>query len=197
MTKREEIAYGAAKHLIVDIETMGIQPPAPILTIGMVVLDYRAAVEGVPAVRTFYLGVDPKDCLGAVNIETLRWWERQVGAVRKAAFNTVITPNALQAVADIMTREAPDYFWGNSPDFDYGHLEAQFDAKGIDCPWNFWALRDIRTIKGLCLGEGEGELMEKGEVMSGFAPHHALYDALKEAQILKTAIDRLRAAGLM
>lgn len=42
-TNREgRTAYAAARHLIVDIETLGLTVPAPVLSIGAVFLDCSA-----------------------------------------------------------------------------------------------------------------------------------------------------------
>lgn len=71
-TKREgRTAYAAARHLIVDIETLGLTVPAPVLSIGAVFLDCSA---GFPAsMRTWQVKVDPKKCIGEPDPKTLDW----------------------------------------------------------------------------------------------------------------------------
>ena len=186
------LSYGTTKHLIVDIETTGVNPPAPILTIGMVFLDFDPyrdnANTGEPDITTYYLGVDQQECIGETDKETMSWWGRQDSAVRDAAFYPKKTPNVFQEFVDIVEREAPDYFWGNAPDFDFGHLGAQLKAKGLKLPWYFWQLRDIRTVRGFWLYDEKP--IENKLGLKGFKKHHALYDALEEAQVLKSTIQR-------
>ncbi len=187
------LSYDTTKHLIVDIETLGINPPAPILTIGMVFLDFdpyrEGAEDGEPDIKTYYLGVDQKECVGEADEATMAWWGQQDCAVRKAAFCPTVTPNVFQEFVNIVNREAPDYLWGNSPDFDFGHLGAQIKAKGLELPWRFWQLRDIRTVKGF--GAYTVKVEENPGNLLGFKEHHALYDALKEAHILKSSIQKI------
>ncbi len=187
------LPYESTKHLVVDIETTGINPPSPILTIGMVFLDFNPyrenATTGEPDIKTYYLGVDPKECIGDPDSASLSWWGQQDSEVRKAAFFPERTPNVFQTFVDIVNQEAPDYFWGNSPDFDFGHLGAQIKAQGIELPWKFWQLRDIRTLKSF--GLYPIKRIENTQGLKGFKKHHALYDALEEANVLKGTIQRI------
>ena len=149
-TNREgRTAYAAARHLIVDIETLGLTVPAPVLSIGAVFLDCSA---GLPAsMRTWQVKVDPKKCIGEPDPKTLDWWSKQSEEARREAFEATPDANPFGKFLGFVREVKPTYFWGKSHDFDFGHLGAQIEALGIRPPWTYWRLRDIRTLEGLGL----------------------------------------------
>ena len=80
-----------------------------------------------------------------------------------------------------------DYLWGKSPDFDFGHMAAQLKAAGHDVPWNFWQLRDIRTVEGFGIEyRGLNPVFEELEFLAAQheTAHSALDDAIQEAKTL-------------
>ena len=186
----KRVSYFNGKHLIVDIETLGVTPPAPILTIGMVFLDFTKSREGT--MTKYYFGVNASECVGDCDEETLAWWGRQDCSVRHEAFNHEPTPNVFKVVASVIEKEAPHYLWGKAPDFDFGHIGAQMKAHNIEVPWKFWQLRDIRTIEGLHLKCESVRKLNPDENNPSFQPHHALFDALTEALQLKSVLFELR-----
>jgi hypothetical protein len=40
--------------------------------------------------------------------------------------------------------------WANSPTFDLSILHFAYQAKGVECPWNFRQERDVRTLAAIC-----------------------------------------------
>ena len=182
-------SYAAARHLIVDIETLGLTVPAPVLSIGAVLLDCSA---GFPAtMRTWQVKVDPKKCVGEADPKTLAWWANQSEAARKEAFEGTPDENPFGKFLGFVREVKPTYFWGKSHDFDFGHLGAQIEALGIRPPWTYWRLRDIRTSEGLGLRyeRGNDALLNELRSMNGAALRHsALSDALVETEILYEAI---------
>ncbi len=135
-TKREgRTAYAAARHLIVDIETLGLTVPAPVLSIGAVFLDCSA---GLPAsMRTWQVKVDPNKCIGEPDPKTLDWWSKQSEEARREAFEATPDANPFGKFLGFVREVKPTYFWGKSHDFDFGHLGAQIEALGIRPPWTY------------------------------------------------------------
>ena len=167
-TNREgRTAYAAARHLIVDIETLGLTVPAPVLSIGAVFLDCSA---GLPAsMRTWQVKVDPKKCIGEPDPKTLDWWSKQSEEARREAFEATPDANPFGKFLGFVRDVKPTYFWGKSHDFDFGHLGAQIEALGIRPPWTYWRLRDIRTIEGLGLHyDGDDALLTELRLKPSF-----------------------------
>lgn len=183
-------SYGKARHLVVDIETLGTAVPAPILSIGAVCLD--AGKDGA-VVRTLNLGIDPCACTGAPDAETVLWWNRQPAAVRREAFVGATAIDPWEDFSALIEDFQPDYFWGKAPDFDFGHLAAQLAFQGRPVPWRYWQLRDIRTLEGLWGEERPAIEIPASETVPVPLPHVAIYDAMVEAELLRLTLARFAA----
>lgn len=178
------VPYAQARHLILDIETLGAKKPAVIASIGAVVWGFRTGV-----VAKFKASVDVKGFEAAPEIETVLWWLRQSPAAIRHTFGgakRVPMADALSRFFAFCREQSPDYYWGNSPDFDFGHLEA-YAGSPTDIPWKFSQLRDIRTF---CC-EDLVTLEEKRAILRNRIQHDALEDAKAEAEFLARAIERI------
>ncbi len=177
---------------IVDLETADTVPSAAILTIGAVVIDLETSEE----YGSYYkkLITDPPN--GTVSIPTMLWWGRQPEAARKEAFE----PPGREAL-DFALYEFRNFYqehncktiWGNGATFDVSMMENAYQRIGVACPWNFYDVRDLRTLQHLV-----GDDVRDDEPFHG-VKHHAMHDAYHEAcwaakmwQIARAAIDRLK-----
>lgn len=179
--------YREARHLIVDIETLGVTVPAPVLSIGIVSLDLAGRdIHHLPpeAKQTFTIGVDPAQCVGTPEEATLAWWNQRPEEVRNAVWNAPKSADPFGELLQIIEKVNPDYFWGKAPDFDFGHLAAQLKHLGKPVPWKFWQLRDIRTLEGLELSRSQQYMHDKNSL----AKHVALDDAIAESELLLESI---------
>lgn len=159
------------KHLVLDIETLGVEHGSQILSIGAVCGDEQFNVPNIQ--RT----LDAK-----IDFNTVSWWMTTPQEAREIAFNQCranCLHSALIAFNDFIERVQPDYFWGNSPDFDFGHLEYWYKKYHMYTPWQFWQLRDIRTIRDFVDPEKVAEIKAK------YIPHIAIEDAKCEYEILQ------------
>lgn len=184
MERKPPVPYHRAKHFILDIETLGVTVPAPILSAGIVVLDLSG---DVPSIRSYLLHIDPKQCVGHPETETVQWWLKQTAKARLDAFYAERDKAPFDRFVEIIEEEQPDYFWGKSHDFDFGHMGAQLKALSKTAPWQFWQLRDIRTMEGLGLKyEGDAPIYQQLQsyLKKHRTSHKALNDAYKEAAIL-------------
>lgn len=184
MERKPPVPYHRAKHFILDIETLGVTVPAPILSAGIVVLDLSG---DVPSIRSYLLHVDPKQCVGHPETETVQWWLKQTAKARLDAFYAERDKAPFDRFVEIIEEEQPDYFWGKSHDFDFGHMGAQLKALGKTAPWQFWQLRDIRTMEGLGMKyDGDAPIYQQltSYLKKHRTSHKALNDAYKEAAVL-------------
>lgn len=182
--------YKDARHLIVDIETLGIKKPTPVLTIGAVIHDQKQLE--VVAKKAFEIDLKSyEETPAEIELDTLLFWMKQNPTVQKVAFlgkNVRPIKEVLLNFVNFCNAAKPDFYWGNAPDFDLGHLEWWLDYYCIPVPWKYWQLRDIRT---LCSEDLISEL--EREVINLFStPHSALDDALREREFLRIAIDKLK-----
>ena len=171
---------------VLDIETLGINPGAPILSIG--------AVCGESA---FYEVIHPTE--GTADNQTVQWWRTTPSAVaRKHVFSDMNErrplKDALVNFVEYIKENNPDRFWGCSPDFDYKHIEYWLKHYGMEVPWKFYQLRDVRTIRDF-LTRDEVEMLTEQHIEHD-NKHIAVYDAYLEAQIVKHCRQRFQGQGL-
>lgn len=156
------------KHLVLDIETLGIEKGSTILSIGAVCGDREFYVNNI--VTHIYKG--------DIDHDTVKWWMTVPSETARKELYSQAGNNAIYDVLDdfvrFIGRVKPDYLWGNSPDFDFGHLEYWLKKHHKFVPWKYHQLRDIRTIKDFV----------EVEPMDDELKHIAIEDARYEHKIL-------------
>jgi hypothetical protein len=76
-----------------------------------------------------------------------------------------------------------DIFWGQGYGFDYTMLENIYRSLGRPIPWQFWQIRDSRTLLGL-LREDPRKKMQKNL-------HNAYADAFYQSKAIQIAYSDL------
>lgn len=175
---REMVIFSGSmpdRHLMVDIETLDIQPSAAILQIGAVVFDPR----GEDYQETFSLTIDEKSNRfhgRTVSDATLEWWSQQPSEARRRVFGGPHTElsDAMRSFTGWINALAPTCtrIWAQDPDFDVAILAHCCRMLDIIWPFKFWETRSCRTVKELAYPEGNFP----GIAMDGFK-HEALADA--------------------
>ena len=122
-------------QLMVDIETLGTNTDAPVISIGAAYFDLKTKTIG----PTFYMVCDVADQIDTktrfANADTLKWWMGQSGAA-KQVFKEGAKPTKkvletfrewIMAQAGSNSRFTKKCFpWGNSNSFDLVILESMF-----------------------------------------------------------------------
>lgn len=178
MAKREE--------LIIDIETMGTEPDTVVLSIGALFVSLNPGVQ-IKESPIFYEKINlncPHNKERSKTESTAIWWSEQDPEVAAEALDgTESLQVIMQRFYDwIIANCNPKYVkpWGNGSVFDVVILENAFKQVGIEVPWKYWNVRDVRTIVDLAEQVGH----KKSLYPFHGKPHHALHDALHEAQIV-------------
>lgn len=160
-----------AKHLMVDMETMAVSPNAVVLSLGAVHFDpYQ---EGYTDSIYFKIDLDDQDHLGReIDPNTLDWWAKQDPVIMEEAFS----PNDRISLVEAMDRFHKfawgcNAFWSHGATFDLVILENIYKQLSKPLPWNYWQLRDTRTLFDL----GWDPEMPKGN------KHDALQDAIRQS----------------
>lgn len=163
--------------IMLDLETLGVGPTAPVIAIGAVAFDLATCSIG----DEFYEVITLESVLsGKFKLDpgTLKWWIGQSTEAKAAAFNGNARPliQVLQRFAEWVGRDAEHVeVWGNSPAFDCVILKHAFAVAQVPVPWRFWNERCFRTIKALNADVAYEEPALK---------HHALSDAKAQAEHL-------------
>jgi hypothetical protein len=165
-------------RVMVDIETLGLNPGCVVVSIGAVRFD----VDGLG--DEFSRSVDRESCESAgleTDADTLEWWRNQGEEAREVLTGGVGLETALTDLSRFYG-DATEV-WANSPSFDLEILAAAYDAVGVVEPWEFYQERDVRTLKSLPVApdrEHDG------------VKHDALDDARHQARVVS---DTLREIG--
>ena len=166
-------------QIMLDLETLGTDANAVILSIGAIQFDLNTGkIED-----HFMFKVDPQSCLdlgGTVTWSTLKWWMNQDEDAVKSLNGTRISIHEMLRrltdwIDDIISDEGEVEIWCKGPDFDISIINYYYrQFKDVEPPWKFWNVRDVRTtVKNLLKGkEIEKEVTKNFE---GIA-HNALDD---------------------
>lgn len=171
-------------HATIDLETLDTSPSATILTIGGVKFNPYTADEPYDKFY-FKLSIDDQDRLGrTVSDSTLEWWAKQDPEIMNEAFDqtdAVGVDEFLDALNKWIV--GVDIFWGQGYGFDYTMLENIYRSLGRPIPWQFWQIRDSRTLLGL-LREDPRKKMQKNL-------HNAYADAFYQSKAIQIAYSDL------
>lgn len=165
-------------RVMLDIETIGLEPGVVVTSIGAV----RFTRNGVTD-DTFHRGIRLSSCTDVgleIDGDTLEWWLDQSRDARQEIKGGRPLLEVLDAYAE--WHGDADEVWANSPAFDCSILEAAYDAVGLVAPWEYYEQRDFRTLSSLPIApdyEHEG------------TAHNALDDAKHQARVAAETLRRI------
>lgn len=189
------------KHAMIDIETLGTRPGAPVLSIGVVWFDPEAN-GWVPRHKGFYVRINFEDVCtvmkDGIDPSTIAWWLAQSDAAREELTRekgTVPIKAGLEALSSFLLHhsECPEtkdiYVWGNDDVFDIGLLNAAYDAVGVQVPWRYNRPQNVRTVVWMAdvlCGMKRPKMTEGTE-------HNALDDARHQAEYVTDMVRAIKA----
>lgn len=135
-------------RVMVDIESLGTEPGAAILSVGAVTFD----VDGVDEDAGFYgeASLQSNEDAGLTfDADTIEWWFGQSDEAKTVLTGGDDLADVLEEFAAWFDDVGADEVWANSPSFDCRLLGAAFDAVDVDVPWAYYEERDFRTLKNL------------------------------------------------
>jgi hypothetical protein len=139
-------------NVMLDLETMGVEPNAVICSIGAVKFDLDPAAKDNPILDTFYCTVDAASCKKAgltFSQSTIDWWKTQDQKTLKQLTEGCLSlAEALQQFsAWFGSKSLPT--WGCGAGFDNVIMNSAYTAIGRKRPWTPWDDRCYRTVKNL------------------------------------------------
>ena len=174
--------------VMIDLETLDVLPTATILTLGAVKFDPMGDDVNEPTMQKLYIKIDIDSCDklgGTVSPATLEWWASQSKEAQDDAFD----PNDRVSV-EVALNQLYHFCWGakrvwsHGVGFDLIILENYFRKIGKAIPWQFWEMRDTRTLFDLGINP------ERATVTA----HNALADAVDQALGVQRVFRTLRSS---
>ena len=136
----------AGIHLMIDLETMGKNPDAPIISIGAIFFDPQTGDMGPEFSKT----IDLDTAGGVIDRDVIKWWLKQSREAQSAIMTDEIPlDDALLQLREFIDENSGEFFvqvWGNGANFDNTILRRSYERQGIPCPWRYCNDRDVRTI---------------------------------------------------
>ncbi|HCT6042863.1 TPA: 3'-5' exoribonuclease [Escherichia coli] len=133
-------------HLMIDLETMGKNPDAPIISIGAIFFEPQTGDMGPEFSKT----IDLETAGGVIDRDTIKWWLKQSREAQSAIMTDEIPlDDALLQLREFIDENSGEFFvqvWGNGANFDNTILRRSYERQGIPCPWRYYNDRDVRTI---------------------------------------------------
>lgn len=175
------------KHVMLDLETFGKKPGCIIRSVGAVFFDLAGGTG-----KEFYMNVDAASCeaIGLVyDPDTVAWWKKQ----SKEAQDGLVADQ--RKVLNVITgfnlwfkQNGGQNVWCQGASFDAPVWEAVCEAAGTKAPWQFWAIRDTRTVYDLF--DFDPKTIKRGGTY-----HNPLADAQYQVECVQTAYAKHRVAA--
>jgi Fe-S cluster biosynthesis and repair protein YggX len=168
---------------MLDIETLGTLPETVILTIGAVKFDpYTLTVP----THGLYIKPDVDEQIAKgrhVDEATLQWWMNQAEDVREEALSMDDRISVEQMYKELNKfLVGATNVWAQGPVFDMVILGNIYRQYGWPTPWQYWQVRDSRTLFGV-----HGDPREKNKA----GLHNALEDCVSQAQAVQQVYKKL------
>ena len=168
--------------IMIDIETCGTGPEACILTIAAQWFDPLERRDYTKD-RFYYARIDPGSQPDRrIEQGTIDWWATQPPEAQEEAFGTEGRIPLKQALEELhrLTWHCRRT-WANGPTFDMNILEHAYKSHNIVLPWQYYNVRDARTVYSLCPG-----------LDTYPASHHALEDCRRQIDLLWDTLEYLK-----
>lgn len=161
---------------MIDLEGLGTGPDTTILTIAAQAFDPL----GSGWFDTKYYARITLESQETRSIQqgTIDWWATQPAAARDEAFNEhdrIPLDQALDELKSLIWQSKR--VWAQGPTYDMNILEHAYKSYGKPIPWQFYNVRDSRTVFGLWPGLPKPP-----------TSHHALEDCRRQIDMLQATL---------
>lgn len=181
-------------HLMVDLETMGSGPDAPVVSIGAVYFDPSTGNTGAE----FYQVVSLESSMSfgmKPDASTIQWWLKQSSEARSAILvdEAMGLRETLELLSDFIAENAANgshtvQLWGNGCSFDNVILRRAYALTETPFAVPFWNDRDVRTM--VELGKSVG-INPRFDIPFEGDMHNALSDARHQVKYVSAIWQRL------
>jgi len=181
-------------HIMVDIETTGVEAGSGIWQIGAVVMDECLHTQP----HTFLMTVNPVLVLAAdskytSSVDTLLWqlqknsdnwaFALEQSPVEGSSWGFTPTKSMLVNLCDwLMGFNYAEIELYSRGSFDFQLLRAAFAIEGLTCPWKYYQENDQRTLSKWTSYNRE----------TASPSHNALDDAIQQAKVIMHLLETLK-----
>ena len=177
--------------IMLDLETMGLSPSAPILAIGACFFD-EAGEDTPETLQTFekVISLASNEKAGRhPEAGTVIWWLQQSQAAQEA-FLTRRTTNLAQALQSLHNwvhslNPRPQTLWAKDPDFDAVILNDALRSQGLQPLVRYHQHRSVRTAMALAFRDSPPPRLTTSTA------HSAVDDAVEQALQIQLAYLKL------
>ena len=173
-----------AIHAMIDLETLDTGVDSVVLTCGAVKFD--PFTSEAPYAELYHrIDVDEQTAMGrTIDEGTIAWWGTQPEAIWQEALGDENRTGVDDFIRDLQRWVVGvDVIWAQGYGFDITILETLLRQKGHNKPWNFWNLRDSRTLFKL--------MPEDPRKAMNFDAHNALEDCKAQAYCVQKCFREL------
>jgi len=172
-------------HAMIDLETLDTRPQCAVLSLGAVKFD---PLNNTEPHSELYLKVciDDQNRLGRTTSDsTIEWWSKQDPKALEEAFDQTGAVSVQEALKQLSKWcVGVDTIWGQGYGFDLTILEDMYRSTDTPIPWQFWQVKDARTLFGCCKTDPR-KLLGQTDL------HNALADAYFQARGVQLAYKEL------
>jgi len=168
-------------HVMIDIETLGLEEDAVIVSIGATVFNMQGIIDELH----IKVGLDQKD--RSIMASTVAWWMQQSKEAIDSTFkgDRALLPDSIATLGNFINEFSPTLVWSNgSMDINVlTHAYKQY-CLGVT-PWAYYQVADYRTIRSVL--DKDGSL---GREVPPTIRHNALEDAKWQTQHLLLMLNK-------
>ena len=173
-----------AIHATIDLETIDTRPQSTVLSLGAV--KFNPFDNSEPYNELYFkISIDDQDQLGrTASDDTIEWWSKQDPKIMEEAFDqkgAITVEEALSKINKFVV--GVDVLWGQGYGFDYTIIEDMYRSLGKPIPYNFWQVRDSRTLFSVCKEDPRKKIQND--------LHNALADAYYQSKAIQMAYKEL------
>jgi len=167
-------------NAMIDIETLDTSPSSVVLSVGGVKFNPFSTEEPWDKVH-WRLDIETQLGMGRTTSEsTLEWWSKQDQAIQDDAFSEDNRVDLHEFIKDLNKWvTGADEIWCQGPQFDMVILEDLFKQLDHHKNWQFWQIRDSRTLFKMLPEDPRKDVQEDA--------HNAMADAYWQAKCVQQA----------
>lgn len=167
------------KHCMVDIETLGSNPNAPVVQIGLAFF----TVEGITMQNLFTINFDDALKYGEADGSTIKWWLQQTKEAQNSLFvNSRPMIESIDILDKLLEAQNANFYWAHAT-FDFPILLSLYRALGRKYPLPYKRCFDLRTLE---YSAGSVEMEKRDGIY-----HNALDDAVYQAKYAIKLLNKL------
>ena len=169
---------------MIDIEGLGTGPDATILTIAAQSFDPFGSGHYA---RQYYARITLESQENrTIQQDTIDWWATQPEAQAEAFMEEgrVDLDQALDSLYKLAWQHK--FIWANGPTYDMNILEHAYKSYGKPIPWQYYAVRDSRTVFSLWPGLSKPS-----------TSHHALEDCRRQILLVQETLHHFKIKELL